>query len=65
MFWKLFGFNIYSGYKFRRISEMETIMVRAEDSTKAQIEDATAKLHEKISEASAYKLENDRLKVCN
>lgn len=42
---------------------METIMVRAEDSTKAQIEDATAKLHEKISEASAYKLENDRLKV--
>ena len=44
---------------------METIMVRAEDSTKAQIEDVTAKLHDKIGEASAYRLENDRLKVIN
>ncbi len=42
---------------------MESIMVRAEDSTKAQVEDATSKLHEKVSEASSLKLENDRLKV--
>ena len=38
-------------------------MEKAEDSSKLQMEDVTAKLHEKISEASTLKLENERLKV--
>ncbi len=42
---------------------MEGIMMKAEDTTRAQVEDASAKLHEKVSESSALKLENDRLRV--
>ena len=38
-------------------------MLNIEDSSKAQVESATARLHSKTSEASTFKLENERLKV--
>ena len=45
------------------MTELENIMLNIEDSSKAQVESATARLHSKTSEASTFKLENERLKV--
>jgi hypothetical protein len=38
-------------------------MDQMEDSAKLQVETANARLHEKTSEASQYKIENEMLKV--
>ena len=45
------------------MTELENIMMSVEDSSKAQVETMTARLHTKTSEAAAIKLENERLKV--
>ena len=47
----------------RRISELENIMQRVEDSSKLQVDAAHAQLQEKTSEASLSRIENERLKV--
>lgn len=57
----IYASHVYMGD--RRINELEHIMHSVEDQAKEQVEDATARLHEKTSEASSYKLENERLKV--
>ncbi len=38
-------------------------MERVEDNSKAQVEQTTARLHDKTAESSSLKLENERLKV--
>ncbi len=50
-------------FGYRRVTELEGIMTRLEETSKTQVEEITARLHEKTSESSAIKLENDRLKV--
>ena len=48
----------------RRVDELEALVDRVEDNAKAQVESLTARLHEKSSEVTTLKLENERLKVC-
>lgn len=50
-------------FLLRRVAELENILERLEDDSKIQMESATRKLHEKTTEASSLKLENERLKV--
>ena len=47
----------------RRIAELETTYQMAEDNSKVQIEETSARLHNKTAECSSLKLENERLKV--
>lgn len=47
----------------RRLDEVESLMDRVENDAKEQVEVASSKFHEKASEASSLRLENERLKV--
>ena len=47
----------------RRLEEVESLMDRVENDAKDQVEVASSKFHEKASEASSLRLENERLKV--
>jgi hypothetical protein len=49
---------------FRRLEELESLLERVDHNSKAHIEELTAKVHTKSSEASSLSLENERLKVC-
>ncbi|KAK7095104.1 hypothetical protein V1264_006558 [Littorina saxatilis] len=46
----------------RRIEELEALVDRVEDNSKAQIESLTARLHDKAADLTTLKLENERLK---
>lgn len=46
-----------------RVSELESIMERVEDDSKARVETATKRLQEKSTEASSLKMENERIKT--
>lgn len=45
-----------------RLEEVESLMDRVENDAKDQVEVASSKFHEKASEASSLRLENERLK---
>ncbi|XP_070176867.1 outer dense fiber protein 2-like isoform X6 [Littorina saxatilis] len=45
-----------------RIEELEALVDRVEDNSKAQIESLTARLHDKAADLTTLKLENERLK---
>ncbi|KAK7095102.1 hypothetical protein V1264_006558 [Littorina saxatilis] len=46
----------------KRIEELEALVDRVEDNSKAQIESLTARLHDKAADLTTLKLENERLK---
>ncbi|XP_076436220.1 outer dense fiber protein 2-like isoform X4 [Babylonia areolata] len=46
----------------RRVEELEMLVDRVENNSKSQVETLTARLHEKASELTSVKLENERLK---
>lgn len=50
-------------YIFSRLEELESLLERVDHNSKCQIEELTAKLHNKSSEVSGLSLENERLKV--
>lgn len=45
------------------MEELESLLERVDHNSKVQIEELTARLHTKSSEASGLSLENERLKV--
>ena len=47
------------------MEELESLLERVDHNSKIQIEELTAKLHNRASEASGLSLENERLKVRN
>ncbi|XP_076436218.1 outer dense fiber protein 2-like isoform X2 [Babylonia areolata] len=46
----------------KRVEELEMLVDRVENNSKSQVETLTARLHEKASELTSVKLENERLK---
>ncbi|XP_076436219.1 outer dense fiber protein 2-like isoform X3 [Babylonia areolata] len=47
----------------KRVEELEMLVDRVENNSKSQVETLTARLHEKASELTSVKLENERLKM--
>lgn len=46
-----------------RINDLEAVMARMDDGSKKEIEETSHKLHEKSTEATTLRLENERLKT--